>query len=64
MEQMADTTAASLGDVVRAFRMGIQLMRQTRHAIDPSWDLRERLADAANLLNRDEVDARAQLEVG
>jgi superfamily II RNA helicase len=64
MEQLAETTAASLGDVVRAFRMGIQLMRQTRHAIDPSWDLRERLADAANLLNRDEVDARAQLEVG
>jgi superfamily II RNA helicase len=64
MEQLAETTAASLGDVVRALRMAIQLMRQTRHAIDPSWDLRERLSEAANLLNRDEVDARRQLEMG
>lgn len=64
MEQLAQTTAASLGDVVRAFRMAIQLMRQTRHAIDPTWDLRERLSEAAGLLNRDEVDARRQLEMG
>lgn len=64
MEELSDATEASLGDVVRALRMAIQLMRQTRHAIDPKWDLRERLAAAAQLLNRDEVDARRQLEMG
>jgi len=64
MDALADATLASLGDVVRVFRMAIQLMRQTRHAIDPSWDLRERLSDAVNLLNREEVDARRQLEMG
>lgn len=64
MSELSEATAASLGDVVRALRMAIQLMRQTRHAIDPSWDLRERLAAAAQLLNRGEVDARRQLELG
>jgi hypothetical protein len=44
--------------------MGIQLMRQIRRAIEPEWDLHERLGDAMALLNRDEVDARRQLELG
>jgi superfamily II RNA helicase len=52
------------GDIVRTFRMAVQLMRQIRRAIDPSWDLHERLGRAMDALNRDVVDARRQLELG
>jgi hypothetical protein len=39
-------------------------MRQIRRAIDPSWDLHDRLGRAMDALNRDVVDARRQLELG
>jgi superfamily II RNA helicase len=64
MEDLEPLTDAGPGDVCRAFRMAIQLLRQVRHAIDPSWDLREGLQQAMALLNRDEIDARRQLELG
>jgi hypothetical protein len=44
--------------------MSIQLMRQVRRAISKDWDLHEKLDEAVQLLNRDEVDARRQLELG
>jgi hypothetical protein len=44
--------------------MAIQLLRQTRAAIDPAWDLRDGLGAAMALLNRDEIDARRQLTLG
>jgi hypothetical protein len=44
--------------------MAVQLMRQLRRAIDPQWDLSDRLARAMDALNRDVVDARRQLELG
>jgi hypothetical protein len=44
--------------------MAIQLMRQTLHAIDSSWDLHGLLTDAISAMDRDEVDARRQLELG
>jgi hypothetical protein len=44
--------------------MALQLMRQVRRAIDPAWDLHDRLGDAMAVLDRDEVDARRQLELG
>jgi superfamily II RNA helicase len=52
------------GDIVRTFRMAVQLMRQIRRAIDPTWDLHDRLGRAMDALNRDVVDARRQLELG
>ncbi len=55
---------ATPGDIVRAFRMAVQLMRQVRHAIDPDWDLWEQLGAAMEAIDRDEVDARRQLESG
>jgi superfamily II RNA helicase len=61
MEQVTDVTP---GDLCRTFRMSIQLLRQVRRAIDPAWDLGEQLAQAQALLNRDEIDARRQLELG
>lgn len=63
-EQISELVEASPGDICRTFRMGLQLLRQLRYAVDPAWDLVEQLAQAMELLNRDEVDARAQLELG
>jgi superfamily II RNA helicase len=61
LEREAESTA---GDVVRTFRMGIMLLKQIRRAIDPSWDLHDRLGDALDAVDRDVVDARRQLELG
>ena len=52
------------GDVCRTFRMALQLMRQMRRALDDTEDLQERLGDAISAMNRREVDARHQLELG
>jgi len=64
MEELAEATEAGPGDICRTFRMALQLMRQVRRAIDPEWDLHRRLGEAMELVNRDEVDARRQLELG
>ncbi|MBI5435409.1 MAG: DEAD/DEAH box helicase [Planctomycetes bacterium] len=63
-DELSEFAEASPGDICRTFRMALQLLRQLKHAIDPAWDLGEQLAQAMALLNRDEVDARAQLELG
>ncbi|HEV8114239.1 MAG TPA: DEAD/DEAH box helicase [Planctomycetota bacterium] len=63
-EEIAEATDVTPGDLVRHFRMAVQLMRQVRRAIDPQWDLRETLAIAMEKMNRDVVDARRQLELG
>lgn len=57
-------TDAAPGDLVRTFRTAIQCLRQLRHALPGSYTLRERLDEAIELLNRDEVDAKRQLELG
>jgi superfamily II RNA helicase len=63
-EELEEVVAATPGDLCRTFRMALQLMRQVKRAIDPAWDLADRLGIAAETLNRDEVDARRQLELG
>jgi len=63
-EALEDHTEATAGDVVRNFRMSIQLMRQARRAIHPDWDVHARLGEAMEAVNRDVVDARAQLDLG
>ena len=63
-DDLAEITDVTPGDVCRTFRMAIQLMRQVRKVARDDADLVERLGDAMNALNRDEVDARRQLEVG
>lgn len=64
LDELRPAVPASPGDLCRDFRMGVQLMRQVRRAIDRDWDLHERLEAAIASLNRDEVDARRQLELG
>ena len=63
-EELEPLCEATPGDVVRHFRMAVQLARQARWAIDPSWDLTERLRELTDAMNRDVVDARRQLELG
>ncbi|HUR28138.1 MAG TPA: DEAD/DEAH box helicase [Planctomycetota bacterium] len=64
MDEVAELTDVSPGDVVRTLRMALQFVRQVRRAIDPSWDLADTLDNTLALVNRDEMDARAQLELG
>jgi superfamily II RNA helicase len=63
-EDLARFTSVSEGDLVRTFRMALQLMRQLRRVLAPDDSLRDKLADASDLLDRDVVDARRQLELG
>ena len=63
-EELEEVVEATAGDVCRTFRMVLQLMRQVRRAIGPDWDLSDRLTDAIDALNRDEVDPQRQLELG
>ena len=65
LEEVEETTDATLGDVCRVFRMAIQLLRNLKRAInDPGWDISDRLDEALVTMNRDEIDARRQLELG
>jgi superfamily II RNA helicase len=65
LKQVEESTETPLGDVCRIFRMAIQLLRNMRRAIDdPSWDLCDKLEEAMTAMNRDEIDARRQLELG
>ncbi len=63
-EEALEEAEVGPGDLCRALRMALQLMRQVRRAIDRDWDLYERLGEARLAMNRDEVDARRQLELG
>lgn len=52
------------GDLVRIFRMTIQMLRQTHFAIPRGDPVQETLSSAILLLDRDVVDAKRQLELG
>ncbi len=62
--ELEELTDAPPGDVCRTLRMAIQLMRQVRRTLDPRDSLVDRLEEAVRSLNREEVDARRQLELG
>ena len=64
LEELEPAGPATPGDLCRAFRMSIQLMRQVRRAIDREWDLHGALGEAMAAMNHDEVDATHQLELG
>ncbi len=54
-------TNASPGDLIRTFRLTIQLLRQIRKAMPSNPKLAEKLKMCINLINRDEADALRQL---
>ncbi len=64
IDELEELTEATPGDLCRSLRMALQLMRQVRRAIDPAWDLHAALGRAIEAVDRDEVDARRQLELG
>jgi superfamily II RNA helicase len=64
MDDLEENLEVNAGDVCRVLRMAIQLLRNVRRSIDKKWDLAAKLEEAAMALNRDEVDARRQLELG
>jgi len=57
-------TGASDGDMVRIFRLALQLLRNTMYALPKDDPLRGKLRSAANRINRDVVDAERQLRMG
>jgi superfamily II RNA helicase len=64
LEEIEERMEKGAGDFVRTLRMTVQLLRNTRRSIDKAWDLYDRLDEAIQLINRDEVDAARQLELG
>ncbi len=60
-----DVTSVGHGDVVRALRLMLQFARQLRKALPAAErDVAAKLGRVMDRVNRDEVDARRQLELG
>lgn len=57
-------TGASDGDMVRFFRLTLQLLKNTMYALPKEDPLRDKLRGAAHRINRDVVDAERQLRLG
>jgi len=57
-------TSLAPGDLVRLLRMTIQMLRQVEHSLAAEDPTREGLRAARDLIDRDVVDARRQLELG
>lgn len=64
LEHILPTTTLAAGDLVRLLRMTIQLLRQAWHSLDDADPARPALLEARERLDRDEVDAKRQLELG
>ena len=63
-EALADETSATPGEICRTFRLALQLMRAVRRTLGREHELLPRLEEALLGMNREEVDARRQLELG
>jgi len=63
-DDLSHYTTASGGDIVRALRMAIQMLRQLQHALTEDYPLTQQLELARVSINRDVVDAKRQLELG
>ncbi|MFC1809868.1 DEAD/DEAH box helicase, partial [Candidatus Omnitrophota bacterium] len=60
-QDLQEYTTADEGELVRYFRMTIQLLRLMRQAPSIAPSLKEKAHHALTLINRDEVDAEKQL---
>jgi superfamily II RNA helicase len=63
-EDLRNFTSTQDGDVVRNFRLAVQVLRQFAWAVREHAELHERLLATLARLNRDEVDAERQLTLG
>ncbi len=62
--ELRNFTSSQEGDIVRNFRMMVQVLRQFGEAVRGHPSLPDRIAAALALINRDEVDAERQLKLG
>lgn len=62
--ELESYTGASDGDMVRFFRLALQLLKNTMYALPKGDPLRDKLRGAADRINRDVVDAERQLRLG
>jgi superfamily II RNA helicase len=62
-EELHQYTDISDGDIVRAFRSAIDLLRQMRRALEEHEALRDKISRCIAKINRDVVDAERQLRV-
>jgi superfamily II RNA helicase len=63
-DEIGRLTNASHGDLVRTFRLVVQLLKQMRKVYSAQKDSAEQFERILERLNRDEVDARRQIELG
>jgi len=61
-DDLEEYTNASRGDLVRNFRLVVQLLKMIRKAMPPDPDLSRKLSVCIDIANRDEVDALRQLQ--
>jgi superfamily II RNA helicase len=59
--QLTDTDE---GEVVRYFRMSMQILREIQEAKVASYILKDRIKETVRVINRDVVDAEKQLREG
>lgn len=52
------------GEIVRYFRMGLQILNEMREIKNLPEEMKEKIEQAIRLINRDEVDAEKQLREG
>ena len=64
LEDVLQETTISGGDLVRAFRMTVQLLRQVTELPMVDDAFRETAVQALQMYKRDVVDAEAQLRMG
>lgn len=64
IEDLERLSHGDAGDIVRTLRMAIQMMRQVRMQVGKREQLGARLEEAIVAINRDEVDAKRQFELG
>jgi superfamily II RNA helicase len=64
IEHLGRLAGSDPGDAVRTLRLAIQMMRQLRSALSGGYPLIDRLEEAIVGVNRDEVDAKRQFQLG
>ena len=62
--QILRFTDTDEGEVVRYFRMSIQILREMADSEASSYLLKDRIKNTIRLINRDVVDAEKQLREG
>jgi len=63
-DKILQYTDTDEGEVVRYFRMGVQILREINKGKAASQILKERLRETIRVLNRDIIDAEKQLRAG